>query len=404
MKKFNKIVKNTIPYIDKIIEYMLYLLVFFIPTSISGINIFSGLLFIIYIIRLFLKQDQTIWKGKFNKLVLFFALFSLSSVLWANNHYRALSFFVSPLLKYVLIYYLIINYINTKNKFNKIFGVYWLSHIISGGYAIYRNFVVGIRRVDGFTHNPNRLGSIMMMFIIINFAILLYTNRKNLKIGVFSIIGIIVGTLALFASSSRGALLGLIAGLFIVALLKGKKFLIYLLIGLILLSLFMPSYYKNRISKLTDITSNNVYSRLSMYKAGFDMFKEKPILGIGLNNVKTVYDMYDLPEFEHFGDEHRNLHNLYINILVELGAIGFGLLAALIFILAQKAWLNFKINRNWFTLGVIGLFVGEATHNMFDYTFHASEVFMIVVLFIGLVIMNDEIDFKIKEGMISYEN
>jgi len=404
MAKINKMIKKIIPYIDKIIEYMLYLLVFFIPTSISGINIFSGLLFIIYVIRLVLKQDQTIWKGKFNKLILLFAVFSLFSVLWANDRYRALSFFISPVLKYVLIYYLIINYINTKTKFYKIFVAYWSSHIISGGYAIYRNFVVGIRRVDGFTHNPNRLGSIMMMFIIINFAILLYTNRKNLKIGVFSIIGIIVGTLALFASSSRGALLGLIAGLFIVALLKGKKFLIYLLIGLILLSLFMPSYYKNRISKLTDITSNNVYSRLSMYKAGFDMFKEKPILGIGLNNVRTVYDMYDLPEFEHFGNEHRNLHNLYINILVELGAIGFGILIYLIFVLGKKAWLNYKINKNWFTLGIIGLFVGEGTHNLFDYTFHASEVFMIVLVFIGLLMVNEEIDLKIKEGMISYEN
>lgn len=404
MEKVNKIIEKSIPFIDKIIEYGLYLLVFFIPTSISGINIFSGLLFIIYIIRLFLKQDQNIWNGKINKLILLFALFSLLSVIWANDRYRALSFFVSPVLKYVLIYYLIINYINTKNKFNKIFGAYWVSHIISAGYAIYRNYVVGLRRVDGFTHNPNRLGSIMMMFIIMNFAMLLFVNRKNIKISILSSIGIVTGVLALFASSSRGALLGLVAGLFVVTILKGKKFLVYLLIGLILLSLFMPNYYKSRISKLTDITSNNVYSRLSMYKAGVDMFLEKPILGVGLNNVKTVYDMYELPEFEHFGDKHRNLHNLYINILVELGIIGFSILAILIYLLGKKSWLNYKANKNWFNLGVIGLFVGEGTHNMFDYTFHASEVFMIVLLFIGLLIVSEEIDVLPKEERISYEN
>ena len=402
MEKVNKIIENSIPFIDKIIEYGLYFLVFFISTSISGINIFSGLLFIIYIIRLLLKQDQNIWKGKINKLILLFALFSLSSVLWANDRYRALSFFVSPVLKYVLIYYLIINYINTKSKFNKIFGAYWISHIISGGYAIYRNFLVGVRRVDGFTHNPNRLGSIMMMFIIINFAILLFTNRKKYKISILSTLGIVTGILALFASSSRGALLGLIAGLFIVAMLKGKKFVVYLLIGLILVSLFMPNYYKSRISELTNINSNN--PRLSMYKAGMDMFIKKPILGVGLNNVRTVYDMYDLQEFEHFGSEHRNLHNLYINILVELGFIGFSILAVLIYLLGKKAWLNYKTNTNWFNLGIIGLFVGEGTHSLFDYTFHASEVFMIVLLFIGLLIVSEKIDILKNEGRISCEN
>ena len=123
-------------------------------------------------------------------------------------------------------------------------------------------------------------------------------------------------------------------------------------------------------------------------------------MGVGLNNVRRVYDIYDLPEFENFGNEHRNLHNLYINILVELGLIGFSILAFLIFLLLKKVWLNYKKNMNWFNVGFLGLFISEGTHNMFDYTFHASEVFMIVLLFIGLLVVSETIkDLKLEEMM-----
>lgn len=387
MRKEKPRLEKWISIIDIVIEYGLYCLVFFIPTSISGINIFSGLLFIIYIIRLIYKQDQDLWKSKLSKFLLLFAVVSLLSVFWANDKYRTIRFFVSPLLKYLLIYYLIINYITTEKKFKKIFKIYWLSHIISAGYAIYNYYFLGIKRTSGFTHNPNRLGAIMMMFIIVNFSIALF-KENGFKTRLISISGIVIGFLALFSTASRGALIGLILSLFVISILKDWKILIYLLIGLLILGMFIPEYYKNRIFKLTDLESNNVKSRIAMYKAGIDLFRQNPILGIGLNNVRTVYDTYDLNEFDDFGGNHRNLHNLFINILVELGIIGFFVFVMILINIFKKGWSNYINNKSWFNVSLLGVLVGEGFHNMVDFTFHASEVSLIVFLFFGLMIIN----------------
>lgn len=61
--------------------------------------------------------------------------------------------------------------------------------------------------------------------------------------------------------------------------------------------------------------------RFQSIKAGFEIFKKNPIIGIGINNVdlKMLREAYSEEYYEH----HSGIHSKFITILIETGIIGF---------------------------------------------------------------------------------
>ena len=374
--------------LDTVLRWGLYLLVFAVPVSIGATNALSGLLFLLFLVRVGVGRDYNFIEKNLDKSIVVFLLLILVSLIPAYSKYRVLRELVSPVLKYALMYYLVINLITTKKNALKAFGFYWVANIISAGYAIYLHFGTGVDRVAGFTHNPNRLGIIMAMFVLINLGLLLFKSGSRFKF--LGGLGIVAGCLGLVTTVSRSSLIGLLLGSFIIGVLKDKKVLIGLLIVVLLSSFILPNYFMDRMERLTDLNSSGIKKRLAMYRAGWKVFKKNPVLGIGLNNVQLIYEQYDFPEFEIIPGQHRNLHNLYLNVAVELGIVGFIGLMAMIFYIFQMAWKNYRQNQNWFNAAVSGILVAEFFHNSVTAAFHATEVMLILVFFIGIMASNNQ--------------
>jgi tetratricopeptide (TPR) repeat protein len=91
-----------------------------------------------------------------------------------------------------------------------------------------------------------------------------------------------------------------------------------------------------------NIESESVYFRLAAWRNALVMVGDKPILGVGLGNLKIHYPRYHrIAVYDGMSGERKqllNLHNDYLQVLVELGAIGFLLLTVLICALAVIAW------------------------------------------------------------------
>jgi O-antigen ligase len=140
---------------------------------------------------------------------------------------------------------------------------------------------------------------------------------------------------------SRGGFLALIVA-FVVMLIRRPLHPIVLLVtvgALILAAQFAPESYNERISTLwslipgseTDLREDASFrGRLSERLAGWLMFQDHPLLGVGLNNYPVNYQDYSRQLGIDPRRENRSPDNLYVEIASEQGLLG---LAAFGFIL-----------------------------------------------------------------------
>lgn len=156
-----------------------------------------------------------------------------------------------------------------------------------------------------------------------------------------------------------------------------KYTLLFALIALLILLLlfYVPFLYENigyRFEGLLNIflNSNEVDSstlkRIDMIKKGLEYFTQSPIIGYGMDNYKILYGI----------DTGRVVysHNNFIELLVNLGAIGFiAYYGFMIFLLAQLVKLKHDKNsiKNFFIAVILCFFVfdlGAVTYSL--YFFH----------------------------------
>ncbi|MCX6816290.1 MAG: O-antigen ligase family protein [Candidatus Beckwithbacteria bacterium] len=209
-----------------------------------------------------------------------------------------------------------------------------------------------------FPH-PNVLAGFLVIAFLATAA---YWLKRN-KI-IFILYSLIVN-LALFLTFSLSAWLALLLiGIPLAAKFNLKKYLIYYGSVLIFFSLIF-----NRLSFLAPESSFSRRSQLA--SMAIQMFKNHPLVGVGLNNFTVVMDNYGLiPATTRW---LQPVHNIYLLILSETGIIGvFGFLYFLLQVLSLKA---FKERPYWISFLVI-LFLGLFDH----YPFTLQQGLLLLIL------------------------
>ncbi len=156
-----------------------------------------------------------------------------------------------------------------------------------------------------------------------------------------------VSVLAIFLTFSRGVFLALIAVLAVMFIRRPPKLSVMaatVLIAIVLL-LFTPAQFTERLSELTKLLPGNSRSevasdvslrgRMSENISAIQMFFDHPILGVGLANYNVHYQSYS----QHLGldsrREDRSAHSIYLEIMSELGLVG-------LFWFMGMQWITFK--------------------------------------------------------------
>jgi len=126
----------------------------------------------------------------------------------------------------------------------------------------------------------------------------------------------------LIATYTRGAWIGFAAGVLTVAasVRRGRWLL---LAGLLLLAggaLLAPYELRHRFVSMADPQESGIRERVYMWRSGFAMWRERPVLGIGPGGVKREYPSYARPEAVKKRTSH--VHSTPLQILVERGALG----------------------------------------------------------------------------------
>ena len=216
-------------------------------------------------------------------------------------------------------------------------------------------------------------------FIIVIVGLLLHKkelkNYLNLKL---VWIALIVNTLGLFFSYTRGAWIGVLVAIPFFFFKKNKNiFLMFALGGCLLLGGGIVLNKKIRDTFMSVERKISIHQRISFFRAALKAFEERPLLGYGYRNFEP--NSVDIKKRNGIAFENRSGH-AHNNFLEHLASTGFvGVVSFLIFSLL---WLVSSYKRE----DVVGritfpVVISFIVSGMFQYTFGDGEnVFFIMLL------------------------
>lgn len=185
--------------------------------------------------------------------------------------------------------------------------------IYSYGFSGIMNMMLGGVRVGGLIGNENTFGMVFSRAALVSYAYLI--SKKKM----FYMIPIAFFTFFAFSSGSRKAILLIVLGIVAVSIFQfgfRNVWKLLLSLGAITLALyfvlklpFMSASAGRLFDSLDGVKDASQLVRERMIQDGWNLFKNRPILGYGISNFAVFYGTYS--------------HNNIIEILVSLGSVGF---------------------------------------------------------------------------------
>ncbi|MDY6949962.1 MAG: O-antigen ligase family protein [Thermodesulfobacteriota bacterium] len=210
-----------------------------------------------------------------------------------------------------------------------------------------------------------------------------------------------VMVVTLIMTGSRAAIFSLALSMcviFILLFVKTRKKSLFLFIGFLLLIVLV---YGQRIGVEKTIDRFGALSkeglleqeRMVHNRAVFPIIKEYPVLGTGLGTFEHVYPRYQPAQARGY---RRELHNDWLQLMVETGIVGF-LTVFVGFIALMKGFVTlWWKRRDPFAVGIgigcIGALVAAAIHSLFDFSLHipASALTLAAVTAIGFLALHSK--------------
>ena len=241
-------------------------------------------------------------------------------------------------------------------------------------------------RVVSTFENPNVLAEYLIMIIPLIAAMFIISKNPRSKL-VFAFCAA-ASCGCLIYTWSRGAWLGFIIGMLIFLLMYHKNTLTALLFGLFgvpFLPFVLPESIIQRFTSIGDLRDTSTAYRVHIWKAVTNMIGDcwQTGVGIGEASFKPIYSLYALSGIE----SAPHSHNLYLQIIVELGIVGIVVFLLMLFIWAQSCLTLHKNESRSEKLlsaavfcGILAVLAQGAT----DYIWYNYRVFFMFWMILGL--------------------
>lgn len=270
-------------------------------------------------------------------------------------------------------------------------------------------FVVGgVLRAFGTFDQPNPYGGYLGVHAPLVLAAAIYARGSRRRWLV--LLGIVL-LMAIAASRSRGAWLGVGASSLVVVLAAGHRTrpwaraaLGALAVGVLALALAalvgvfdrtLPPDIERTIQgthPVEDAVRHRAHDdfaiaqRVAHWAAGWRMFQDRPLLGVGAGNFDDAYRTYALNPFD---EPLGHAHNVVLNFGAEAGLLGMLMFAGLSLWAFWTAMTAARRARGatieWSAVGALGALVGFAIHNLVDSLF-VSGMGIVFALILSLAL------------------
>lgn len=278
-----------------------------------------------------LKGRLGLVKNPLNKLLVIYFLVILASSFQALAPEIAFGK-VSEFIAWMIVYFLIVNIVNTENRF-LVFMFAFMLYSFKMSQFSFRNWLIsgfsftniGSGGGPGWFQNSGEFG--IQMVIFFSLSVCFFWSLKEFWpwwkqcVFLFFPLTALTGTIS---SSSRGAVIG-VAGVALFWLLKSKHkikgILVLGVIGVVVYSI-IPDQQMTRFEAMGEDDTST--SRIELWERGLVLIDQYPVLGVGFENWLVAQERV-------FGIEKSQVcHNIFIQCASELGYVGLTVLLLMI--------------------------------------------------------------------------
>ena len=397
---------KALKFLERAIEFFLWMVVFSIPISIAMTNIGIVLAIILWLIKKIIDRDGRFLSTPINILLFLLVLFSLFSMVNSAKISSSLGG-IQKLLKGILLFFIVVETVNDRSRLRRIIWAALLGLTLVSvdgvfqyltGRDFIRGYVIGVGfrypgeadllRVNASMHNPNDLSSYLTTVIplVVSLALYYFKGKMRLLLGLVWLIAFF----CMFQTYARGAILAFTIVMVLFSIIKKDKRLAVVLFTMFLI---LPFLLPRSVMKWS-VTHLNPYEffveeggRRWHWQAAINMIKTHPFLGIGTNTFSINYERYKIAADPMTG---WYAHNAYLHVAAEIGIIGLIIFIAMIIAAIRNWWINYKrintLELEAISLGIFGAFIGYLTAGILESNLQYSNLAVLFWAMLGLII------------------
>lgn len=242
---------------------------------------------------------------------------------------------------------------------------------------------VKLMRTSGSFSTAMTYGGVLFLLSSL-FLSLSIGSKISKKIRIAALIATLFGCVALAFTFTRSSWIGLLTSSVVIITLTNRKLLAPFAVAIVVLFLLLPDSYQQRVTSIWDPHfRTNVY-RLEAIDAGWRIFKDNPVVGVGSIDMQEIYLQYKRPEAKYI---HGHMHNTVLQVAVSVGLVGLIPFCFLFVSFYRLIIGNMRaklppLERAW-VIGSLGALTGFVVNGLFEWNFGDAEVVMLLYFIIG---------------------
>lgn len=359
--------------------------------SIASGNIFLGILVLCFFIKAYKKKaniDSECKKyfiaiGLFTLTMLLSALFS-GDIMYGLNRWADM--WIWRFMPFVVVLFLLNNYIDAK----KVMLTAFAGITVTSVYAVYQG-LAGMSRANGFYGHPMTLGGWLCIFLPL--LLIEFFEKKLLKqYHWLAGLAFCICSAGLVFNATRGAWLAvaIVCGLLLIYyMLKSKRNVVIGALFIILISVVLVNNTKfmHRLDTIDDFDKyQSNTERILIWQSAWNMFKDHPILGVGLGQYTENYQKkYISPQAKEPNLTHA--HNNFIQMLAENGIVGFGGFIIMFGYIILKNFIDWLKTKNVYALMITFSTICLLLQGFTEYNVGNSAVIKMYFLILGVCVV-----------------
>lgn len=377
---------------------MVFKLVLILALMTSSVMPFSGYIvfFILFSFLLFRGGlNKLFYLLKEDKFILFFLIYILFLLIKSNYKIDSL---IGSMVVYIsiFIYFSIRKYVNSINDTIDIFKYFVISNIIISIYGIIQFYFISDAyfasswvdsniysinmRAYSSLINPNVLGGYLVFCICLQLK-----SLENIRSRKVNIISLILSSLCLILTYSRGAWITLFVVVFLMYFHRKRiVYIFYSLVFFVAITIINGSSGLERISLNNALNDHSFHYRIDIYKSVLEIIRQNFLFGTGLNTMKHYISNYS--QVIEAPVDHA--HNIILNIIGETGFVGLVFFSIFFISLIKDIFLMYKFQDEIYqdiSISSFLAFFSIIIHGMVDAPIVAPQFLFFVIIIYSFV-------------------
>jgi O-antigen ligase len=374
-------------------------------TTLVRLSFFAGVM--VYKVSHQQKLREWLWSGWLSRSILFYFAVAIASSTLFNPVSLDAQRELMRLASYVCFYYVAADWLQTTAELRAMLKVLMVStvavalfgfyQVITGGYSVLYDILYPIQevirqippwegRITSFFEHYNGLAAYINL--VIPFCLAFAMRGSDPSLRRLSRWCFVFASIALLLTQSRGGLLAYFAMMVVSACFfaPNRKSRMKRIAAVLIVCVIAGAVAGLFFERLTEIDDYTTVSRVAIWEGAFATFSHSPMIGVGFGNLRLLLGgLLDLPD-GWVGDAH----NLYLELLAEIGVTGLLVFAFFIVVTLRTALRGYRSPQSEIArmvcfatfIAVIGILV----HGTVDYLFHTTpQVTALLFLILGIL-------------------